>query len=198
VLVLVVTAMSIPTTGRLHDAVSSTIRAGVASGVGTITWLTFLPFALVFGAVSDRSGVHDAGWTIVAVAILTLVFLVWTVRRVMRSPAGIPLEPAFAADQFRPDNDPEWPGHWVHPPEAWAHAGAPIETEASLRAVQEAITDLPSPQHEVIVARDVEGRPPGEVQGALDLSPAEELDLLNQARGRVRSRLDEQFEQAGA
>jgi hypothetical protein len=33
----------------LHDAVPSTIRAGVASGVGTLTWLTFLPFALLFG-----------------------------------------------------------------------------------------------------------------------------------------------------
>jgi hypothetical protein len=53
-------------TGRLHDAVPSAIRSGVASGVGTFTWLTFLPFALVFGLVSERAGVHTAGWMIVA------------------------------------------------------------------------------------------------------------------------------------
>ena len=50
VLVLLVVAVSIPLTRRLHDAVASTIRAGVASGVGTLTWMTFLPFALLFGA----------------------------------------------------------------------------------------------------------------------------------------------------
>ena len=122
-LVLLVVAVSIPITGRLHDAVPSTIRAGVASGVGTLTWLTFLPFALLFGAVSDRSGVHDAGWMIGAVAVLTVVLLAWTVRGIMRSPAGVPLEPAFAADRFRPDDDPQWPGHWVDPPEAWEQAG---------------------------------------------------------------------------
>ena len=54
-LTLLVVAVSIPVTRRLHDAVPSTIRAGVASGVGTLTWLAFVPFALGFGAVSrDR------------------------------------------------------------------------------------------------------------------------------------------------
>jgi hypothetical protein len=44
---LLVVAVSIPVTRRLHDAVRSSIRAGVASGVGTLTWLIFVPFALV-------------------------------------------------------------------------------------------------------------------------------------------------------
>ena len=35
---LLVVAVSIPVTRRLHDAVPSAIRAGVASGVGTLTW----------------------------------------------------------------------------------------------------------------------------------------------------------------
>lgn len=87
VLVLLVVAVSIPTTRRLHDAVPSTIRAGVASGVGTLTWLIFLPFAFLFGAVSNRAGVHDAGWTLGGVAVITVVLLVWTCRPVARREA---------------------------------------------------------------------------------------------------------------
>ena len=196
-LVLLVVAVSIPITARLHDAVPSTIRAGVASGVGTLSWLTFLPFALLFGAVSNRSGVHDAGWMIGTVAVLTIVLLAWTVRGIMRSPAGVPLEPTFAADRFRPDDDPQWPGHWVDPPKAWEQAGVQIGTDATLAEVRAAITDLPSPQHEVIVARDVAGRSPADVREELDLSPSDERDLLNQARGRVRARLDDHFEEDG-
>ena len=194
-LVLLVVAVSIPITGRLHDAVPSTIRAGVASGVGTLTWLTFLPFALLFGAVSDRSGVADAGWTLGAVAVLTVVLLGWTVRGFRRSPPGVPLEPAFAAYRFRPDDDPEWPGHWVDPPGAWEQPGVEIDTDANLAEVRDAITDLPSPQHEVIVARDVERRSPAEVSEQLDLSPTDESDLLKQARGEVRNRVDRFLEE---
>ena len=193
-LVLLVVAVSIPITGRLHDAVPSTIRAGVASGVGTLTWLTFLPFAFAFGFVSDRSGVDDAGWTVAVVALLTVVLLLWTTRGFMRAPAGVPLEPAFAADEFRPDDDPLWPGHWVDPPGAWERAGLHVDTAAAVTTVRDAIIELPSPQHEVIVSRDVVGRSPGEVRGELDLSAAEERDLLNQARGSVRARLNDQFE----
>jgi hypothetical protein len=192
-LVLLVVAVSIPITGRLHDAVPSTIRAGVASGVGTLTWLTFLPFAFAFGYVSDRSGVEDAGWTVAVVALLTVVLLVWTTRGFMRAPAGVPLEPAFAAEQFRPDDDPAWPGHWVVPPGAWERPV--LETSAAVTAVRDAIIDLPSPQHEVIVSRDVEGRSPAEARRELDLSPSDERDFLNQARGHVRGRLDDQFEE---
>jgi MFS family permease len=196
-LVLLVVAVSIPITGRLHDAVPSTIRAGVASGVGTLTWLTFLPFAFVFGFVSDRSGVDDAGWTVGVVALLTVLLLAWTARGFMRAPAGVPLEPAFAADEFRPDDDPLWPGHWVEPPAAWEWPGTRIETDAAVTMVREAIFDMPSPQHEVIVARDIEGRTPEAVRSELDLSPPEERNLLNQARGHLRARLDEYIEGDG-
>jgi MFS family permease len=197
-LVLVVVAISIPVTGRLHDAVPSTIRAGVASGVGTLTWLTFLPFAFAFGAVSDRSGVHDGGWLLVLVAMFAVVLLAATVRGFVRAPAGVPLEPAFAADEFRPDDDPEWPGHWVDPPGPWRQLGDPIDARVAVEKVRDAITDLPSPQHDVIVARDVQGRSPAEVRDELDLNPSEERDLLTQARGRVRARLDDHLKEDGA
>jgi predicted MFS family arabinose efflux permease len=197
-LVLLVVAVSIPITARLHDAVSSTIRAGVASGVGTLTWVTFLPFALLFGAVSNRAGVHDAGWTLVAVATITVLLLVWAVRGFVRSPVAVPLEPAFPADRFLPADDPEWPGHWVDPPQAWDRPGVEVGREAALAEVRAAIVDLPAVQHDVIVARDVERRSGAEVAEALHLDPSDELDLLHQARGRVRTRLDRYVEGAGA
>jgi MFS family permease len=198
VLVLVLVAVSIPVTGRLHDAVPSTIRAGVASGVGTLTWLTFLPFAFAFGAVSDRSGVHDGGWLIVVVAVFAVVLLIATVRGFVRAPAGVPLEPAFAGDQFRSADDPRWPGHWVDPPGPWEEPLGPIGTQVAVAEVRGSITDLPSPQHDVMVARDVEGRAPADVQDELDLSPSEERDLLNQARGRVRDEVDARMTERGA
>ena len=197
VLVLLAVAVSIPITARLHDAVSSTVRAGVASGVGTLTWLTFLPFALLFGAVSNRAGVHEAGWTLIAVTALTVVLLVWTVRGFARSPVAVPLEPAFAADQFLPADDPTWPGHWAHPPEPWDGASVAIDGDAVLAEVRAAITDLPALHHHVIVARDVERRSPAEAAEALRVSSAEALDLLHQARGRIRNRLDRYAEETG-
>jgi predicted MFS family arabinose efflux permease len=196
-LVLLVVAVSIPLTARLHDAVASTVRAGVASGVGTLTWMTFLPFALLFGALSQRAGVHDAGWMLIAVAAATVVLLVWTTRGFVRSPVALPLEPAFAADQFLPADDPEWPGHWAHPPQSWDRTGVAVH-EAALAEVRAAIADLPAVQHDVIVARDVEGHSPAETRDALHLSPSDELDLLHQARGRVRTRLDHYVEDADA
>ena len=75
-LAVVIVAVSTFLTRLLHDCIPSTIRAGVASGVGTLTWIAFLPFALSFGAVSKHAGVHTSGWMIVAVAIITSAALV--------------------------------------------------------------------------------------------------------------------------
>ena len=198
VLLLLVVAVSIPITARLHDAVSSTIRAGVASGVSTFTWIVFLPFALVFGGVSDRSGVHDAGWTLVAVGVATVGLLAWTVHGFVRSPAAVPLPPAFPADRFRPPDDARWPGHWARPPEAWERPGAQVDSDATLADVRAAIADLPAVHRAVIVGRDVEGRSPAEVQADLGLGPDEERALLDQARGRVHARLGPHLEGQGA
>jgi MFS family permease len=68
-LVVLPVAVGISLTRRLHDAVASDIRSGVASGVGALTWAVFLPFALGFGVVSERLGVRPAGWTLVALAV---------------------------------------------------------------------------------------------------------------------------------
>ncbi|MGH9117202.1 MAG: MFS transporter [Acidimicrobiales bacterium] len=60
-LVMLAVAVGIYLTRLLHDAVSSDVRSGVASGISAATWLTFLPFALGFGSVSERWGIHAAG-----------------------------------------------------------------------------------------------------------------------------------------
>jgi hypothetical protein len=70
-LAVLIVAASTFLTRRLHDCIPSTIRAGVSSGVGTLTWLAFLPFALTFGAVSNSAGVHSAGWMLVAITAIT-------------------------------------------------------------------------------------------------------------------------------
>src|SRR5215218_3325405 len=63
--------------GRLlHDGVPSTIRAGVSSGVGTFSWILFLPFSLVFGWFAREHGVQPSAWFLTVAALLVGVLLV--------------------------------------------------------------------------------------------------------------------------
>ena len=71
----------------LHDAVASDVRSGVASGVGAATWAIFIPFAIGFGAVSERWSVHVAGWMLVAL-VVAIASLLATVTS--RAAAGEP------------------------------------------------------------------------------------------------------------
>jgi predicted MFS family arabinose efflux permease len=77
---LVVVTMSIYVARVLHDAVPSTIRSGVVSGVGALSWVTFLPFSLLFGEISKNYGVDTAAWMITGVAVLAAAVLVKVVR----------------------------------------------------------------------------------------------------------------------
>jgi MFS family permease len=202
-LTLLVVAVSIPVLRRLHDAVPSTIRAGVASGVGTLTWLTFVPFALGFGAVSERAGVDRAGWLLVAIGVVTALLLVVVLPRTPAPLAeaeplvpapGTEVKPSFPADRFLPPDDPQWPGHWANPPAAWDAAGFAIDDPDALEQARAAIAELPPAMRQVIVLRDVEGRAPSETRRALDLRPDEERALLHHARGLVRARLERYLE----
>jgi MFS family permease len=93
VLVLLLMAISVHVSQLLHDAVPATVRTGVASGVSTLAWLVFLPFSLVFGAVSNAVGVHAAAGLIVGVAVLVVALMVVTARH--EAPVA---EPKPAAD----------------------------------------------------------------------------------------------------
>jgi MFS family permease len=80
--------------GRLmHDAVPSTIRSGVSSGVGTLSWVLFLPFSLVFGWLANQQGVNDAGWMLTGAAVLVASLLVVSLVTSSDRPA-----PAVEAD----------------------------------------------------------------------------------------------------
>jgi predicted MFS family arabinose efflux permease len=94
VLALLVVIASIYVTRLLHDAVPSTVRSGVASGVGAISWIAFLPSALVFGLVSRNSGVHTAGWLIVAATVSVGALLVAMALARRAVPAAAQPEPA--------------------------------------------------------------------------------------------------------
>jgi hypothetical protein len=206
VLTLLVVAVSIPVLRRLHDAVPSAIRAGVASGVGTLTWLTFVPFALGFGVVSDRAGVDRAGWLLAAIGVVAGWLMVVVLPRapVPIAQAAIrpiptpAMEPAFPSDRFLPADDPQWPGHWAHPPASWDSAGMGVDSAASLEQARAAIAELPAALRQVIVLRDVEGRAPEEVRRALRLGLDQERAMVQQARSLVRARLEDFFQRTGS
>ncbi|MFG2981750.1 hypothetical protein ACGFYQ_10910 [Streptomyces sp. NPDC048258] len=165
-LTLAVVAVSIPVMHQLHDAVPSTVRAGVASGVSTLTWLAFVPFALVIGFVSDRRGVGDAGWLFVAVAVASGILMIVVLPAAPGTPAAVPVErepePAFPADRFLPDDHPEWPGHWAVPPVPWEALGLDPGSHEALAEVRTAILEMPAELRRVIVLRDVQSRSPSE------------------------------------
>ena len=102
VLALVLAILGIHAGRLLHDGVASSIRAGVSSGAGTFSWLLFLPFSLVIGALARRDGVARAGWLVVATAALLAVLLVVVVLRSTRlAPEPDPPE-AVRADEAGP------------------------------------------------------------------------------------------------
>ena len=80
VLALLVAVAGIHLSQLLHDAVPSTVRAGVASGVSTLTWLVFLPVALTFGLLAEHHGVHSGGWILTAFTASAGALLVATTR----------------------------------------------------------------------------------------------------------------------
>jgi MFS family permease len=195
---LLVVTVSIPVLRRLHDSVPSNIRAGVASGVGTLTWITFVPFALVFGTVSERLGVDRAGWLLVGIGVVAATLIVFVLPEartgVSRAEPVFEEEPLFPEDRFLPPDDPEWPGHWASPPAAWETLGYPVDGEDAIRVARAAITDMEPALRQVIVLRDVEGASPRETRRQLNLRSREERALLQQARGLVRERLERYFE----
>jgi len=75
VLLLALVMVGIHASQRLHDATPSHVRAGVASGAGTVVWLSFVPAALVFGAVAEAVGVHRAGWLLTGLVAASAVIL---------------------------------------------------------------------------------------------------------------------------
>nr|HET6901788.1 hypothetical protein [Ktedonobacteraceae bacterium] len=68
--------VSVVFTRLLHDSLSSRLRAGAASGVGALSSIAFVLFALIFGVVSQHVGIFYAGWMVVGVTLFASVLLV--------------------------------------------------------------------------------------------------------------------------
>ena len=96
VLALVLALLGIHASRLLHDAVPSSIRAGVSSGAGTLTWVMFLPFSLVFGWTARDSGIATSGFMLVGVVVILSALLILSVRA---SRGTVPVEVAATAKQ---------------------------------------------------------------------------------------------------
>lgn len=75
-LVGLLVVIGIHLSGLLHQLTPSTMRSGVSAGIGTLSWLTFLPCSLLFGAMSGHGGVRAAGWIITASVAVAGIMLV--------------------------------------------------------------------------------------------------------------------------
>jgi MFS family permease len=96
VLALVLTIIGIHASRLLHDAVPSSIRAGVSSGAGTLTWMLFLPFSLVFGWVAQENSIYSSGFMLAGAVVVVGALLVISVRA---SRGVAPVEVAATAKQ---------------------------------------------------------------------------------------------------
>jgi MFS family permease len=96
VLALVLAIIGIHAGRLLHDAVPSSIRAGVSSGAGTLTWILFLPFSLAFGWTARDSGIDRSGFMLAGAAVILGALLILSVRT---SRGAVPVELAATAKE---------------------------------------------------------------------------------------------------
>lgn len=87
------------------------------------------------------------------------------------------------ADRFQSAGDP-YPDHWREFPHPWP-AGHAVDSE-TLRV---ALAALPDPWRRVVILRDVEGRPSGEVSAVTGLTAEQQRDMLNRGRELLREDL---------
>lgn len=90
-LTLAASVVGIYASALLHDAVDSHVRAGVASGAGTLTWLLFLPLSLLIGWIARDFGIGRAGWLLVTVSAALALLLARSDRSVAAGASGGPL-----------------------------------------------------------------------------------------------------------
>jgi Putative zinc-finger len=88
-LAVVVVVVGIRAGLLLHDAVASSVRAGVSSGVGTLSWILFVPFSLLLGWLVRVNGVGWGGWALCGVAAVLGVLLVVSARHAPAARAAL-------------------------------------------------------------------------------------------------------------
>ena len=95
------------------------------------------------------------------------------------------------ASRFQGDGEP-YPDHWREFPRPWTARRA-VESEE----LEAALAALPNSWRQVVILRDVDCRPPGEVSNTTGLSAAQQRDVLNRARELLREHLDRALHQGG-
>lgn len=104
-------------------------------------------------------------------------------------------EPAVPESRFFPADHPRWAGMWTTLVSSWDSIPEQRlladETRERFRA---AIDALPERYAVVFVLRDVEGWLSEDVCALLDLTPENQRVLLHRARARIRTTLEEYFE----
>ena len=71
--IMLLSALLIFATGKLHDSIPSNLRSGAVSSVGTATTLVFLPVVFVFGKLNSRYSIFSA--TFVFIPLYLAAFL---------------------------------------------------------------------------------------------------------------------------
>lgn len=66
-------AASIVLTRQLHDNLPSSVRAGSASAVSTITRLFIIPLSLVFGVTANTQSIFAATWILVGIYAIAVI-----------------------------------------------------------------------------------------------------------------------------
>jgi len=87
------------------------------------------------------------------------------------------------ANRFQSEADP-YPDHWRESPRPW-----PGDNAVEPKELKVALTALPDPWRQVVILRDVDGRPPTEVSAATGLTAEQQGDVLNRAREQLREDL---------
>jgi RNA polymerase sigma-70 factor (ECF subfamily) len=81
-------------------------------------------------------------------------------------------------------------GAWATPPEPWAdRVDDRLAAEHLAARVQQLLPELPDSQRQVVVLRDLEGLPSGEVAGIIGVTDGNQRVLLHRGRARLRQLL---------
>jgi RNA polymerase sigma-70 factor (ECF subfamily) len=112
-------------------------------------------------------------------------------NRVARWSRWFPTTPTVDEARFQGADEPH-PRHWRRFPRAWP----PIDPDdlAVRDTLASGIDELPRRWREVVIARDVDGRPAAEVSEHQGVTPAQQRAMLNRARAMLRERLAGGFE----
>ena len=111
-------------------------------------------------------------------------------NRIARWSRWLPKTPTIDASRFQRRGEAH-PRHWRRFPRPWPQLDT--DDRAVRETLADAIDELPRPWRDVVVARDLEGRTPGETSERQGVTLAQQRAMLNRARARLRERLADRF-----